>query len=215
MLDPSQHAGVMRTAPEDLAAIRAAAELVLRRARVRRQVFENFLLRHRTQPAIAIHTALKGVEAGVQREAAGYFPQLIAWLIGANTIPEFNFTPFQESNIASEQDAVVATGDSSKLRVVSKAIVPGIEAKHPEVCCEAAQVSVNNEPGSIHRDWTRRREHVNAIALCQLSGQGSRPAVHNDMVHFCVRHAYRFDDVLDGVGSTCEVIECGITFSGR
>ena len=60
----------MRTAPVDLAALRAAAEFVPGLAGVRRQEMFDILLRYGAKMTIAIHAPLEGRDAALKREPA-------------------------------------------------------------------------------------------------------------------------------------------------
>lgn len=99
----------MRTAPENLATVLASAEFILRLASVRRKELGNFTFLNGREQPIAIHAASKWCEVRIQRKSAGYLAQLFVRIIAANTISVQHLTPFEESDIPSEQETLFST----------------------------------------------------------------------------------------------------------
>ena len=91
-------------------------------------------------------------------------------------------------------------GDGRKQRVVRLTVVPGIEAKHPEISSEPPKVPIGNEPVMSQQDRNAVRKYLDLVAVSQLLRWRCRLIVDGQMTYFDVRYAERFNDVCDRVG---------------
>lgn len=114
----------------------------------------------------------------------------------------------EESPVASQENAAFSIGDIDQLRAGSGGVKPRIQTQEPQPPGELSEVHVAHEfglaqglgPESRHVLYVQRLEdriHADSVAVGYDVTEVHGATVYENEVDFRVRHAERFDQVLD------------------
>ena len=101
--------------------------------------------------------------------------------------------PLEEAPVACQQDPALRSGDRGEALVIRVAAIPGVEAEHPQVRGEPAQVAIHDEP-RLERVFGlsgQRRHHpehgglvgrpcLHPVAVADMEVKSCRRAIHRD-----------------------------------
>jgi len=96
--------------------------------------------------------------------------------------------------------------EAPDLAVADRRLVRAVEAEHAQEAREAAEVGVGDEERGA-RVRARRCQDLHHVALAHRPLERRRLAVDEHRPHFRVRHAERFDRVLQACGARAGVGE--------
>ena len=122
--------------------------------------------------------------------------------------PRVDGTVLEQTLVPGQNDARLVVRQPHDLVIVVVVAIKGIEAEQAQVSRQRAQMHVEHEPRAPQRPrpQTRQRRHIEAlehrvdgdpVAVAQAPGKVDRLAVDQHQIDLGVRHADRFDDVLD------------------
>src|SRR5574337_1746398 len=180
--DEPLHPSVVRARPIHAPARGAATKRVVALADTERQIIGDFLLPDGLEEIVAAEAAPERNDGAEQVETIDDLGELAPGIDLPDAISVAHDPPLEQARIAGQEDPVLGGRSASDLlvaRVVSPACV---EAEHPQVSREAAEVPVEDEPDLAR---VRPRELY-------------RLPVREDGVDLCMGDTKRFDDVLHG-----------------
>ena len=132
----------------------------------------------------------------------------------------------EQSTIPGQQDAVLSSGSPCQFIVLEPQVMDGVEAKHPQVPCQPAQVVIGQETwlGQSRRlkpvqvreiEGLEGREDGDAVAGSHRLVEPDPLVVGQDQVDFRVRHADSLDEILHGGRQRQGVLKRSLPSSSR